>query len=53
MGSHGKWNAHDFAFTITVIIKQGKLKCIKYTNKRDELYDVPTYYKKFLKYDSS
>ncbi len=32
-------------------IKQGRLKCIKCTNKGDNLYNVPTYYMKFLKYD--
>jgi len=48
MGSHGKWDDHDFAFTITMTIKQRRLKCIKCTNKGDELYDVPIYYTKFL-----
>jgi hypothetical protein len=36
-----------------MIIKQGRLKCITCTNKGDELYDVPIYYTKFLKYDYS
>jgi hypothetical protein len=36
-----------------MIIKQRKIECIEYTNKGDDLYDVPTYYKKFLKYDPS
>jgi len=40
-------------FTIMVIIKHGRFKCIKCMNKADELHDVPTCYMKFLKYDSS
>jgi hypothetical protein len=52
MGSHGRWDDCDFAFMIMVNIKQGRLKCIKCTNNGDELYDVPTCYTKFLKYDS-
>jgi hypothetical protein len=51
--SHGKWDDCDISFIITIIIKQGKVKCIKCTNKEDELYNVPTYYMKFLKYDPS
>ncbi len=51
MGSNGRWNDCDVAFIITMIVKQRKLKCIECTNKRDELYDVPIYCTKFLKYD--
>jgi len=38
---------------ITMTIKHGKFKCTKCMNKRDELYDVPIYCTKFLKYDYS
>jgi hypothetical protein len=51
--SHGKWDDCDIGFMITMIVKQKKIKCIKCTNKGDELYDVPTYCMKFLKYDPS
>jgi hypothetical protein len=51
MGSHGKWDDYDLIFTITMIIKHGRLKYIEGMNKGDELYDVPTYCVKFLKYD--
>jgi hypothetical protein len=51
MNSHGRWDDYDITFTIIMIVKQGKFKCIKYTNKGDELYGVPTYFTKFLKYD--
>jgi hypothetical protein len=51
MGSHGEWDDYDIAFMIMMIIKYGTLKCIECTNKGDELYDVPTCYTKFLKYD--
>ncbi len=50
---HGKWDDCDITVTITMTIKQKKLKYIKCTNKMDELYDVPTYCMKFLKYDPS
>jgi len=53
MNSHGKGDDRNLVFTITMIIEQGRLKCIKCTNKGDELYDVPICYTKFLKYDSS
>jgi len=36
---------------ITVIVKQGRLKCIKCTCKSDKLYDVSTHYNKVFKYD--
>jgi hypothetical protein len=49
--SHGKWDDHDIAIMVMVIVKQGKFKCIKWMNKGDKLYDVPTYYTRFLKYD--
>jgi hypothetical protein len=45
---HGRWDAYDITFMITMIVKQGKFK---YTNKGDELYDVPTCCMKILKYD--
>ncbi len=51
MGSHGKWDDCDITFIITMIIKQRRIKCIECTNKKDELYDVPIYCMKFLKYD--
>jgi hypothetical protein len=38
-----KWDDYNIAFTITMTIKHGKLKCTECTNKRDELYDVFTY----------
>jgi len=38
---------------ITMTIKQGRFKCIECINKGDELYNVPTYCTKFLKYDPS
>jgi hypothetical protein len=41
MGSCGKWDDYDLALTIIVIIKQEIFKCIKCTNKRDEMYDFP------------
>jgi hypothetical protein len=50
MSPHGKWDDYDITFTIMMNIKQRRLDCIECTNKRDELYDVPTYYTKFLKY---
>jgi hypothetical protein len=53
MGSHGRWDDCDIAFTIIVTIKHGRFKCIKYMNIKDELYNVPTCCTKFLKYDSS
>jgi hypothetical protein len=49
---HGRWDDCEITFTITMTIKQRKLEYIKCTNKENELYDVPTYYTKFLKYDS-
>jgi hypothetical protein len=48
---HGRWDDYDITFTITMTIKQRRLECIECINKRDELYDVPTCYMKFLKYD--
>jgi hypothetical protein len=51
MGFHGKWDDYDIAFTIIMTVKQGRLKCIKCMNKKDELYDVPSCSMKFLKYD--
>jgi hypothetical protein len=51
MNSHGRWDDHDITIMIMVIVKQGRFKCIKCTNKGDKLYDVPTYCTKFLKYD--
>jgi hypothetical protein len=50
---HGISDDCDITFMITMIVKQRKLECIEYMNKRDELYDVPTFYTKFLKYDPS
>jgi hypothetical protein len=49
MGSHDRWDDYDVTFMTTMTIKQGKFKCIKYTNKGDELYDVLTCYTKLLK----
>jgi hypothetical protein len=46
-----KWDDYNIAFTITMTIKHGRFKCIKCTNKGDELCDAFTYYTKFLKYD--
>jgi hypothetical protein len=51
MSFYGVWDDHDIAIMVIITIKQRIFKCIKCTNKRDELYDVPTYSKKFLKYD--
>jgi hypothetical protein len=51
MSFYGVSDDHDIAIMVIVTIKQGIFKCIKCTNKRDELYDVPTYSTKFLKYD--
>jgi hypothetical protein len=51
--SHGKLDDCDITFIITMIIKQRKIECIKGMNKKDELYDIVTYYMKFLKYDPS
>jgi hypothetical protein len=42
---------YDITFTITMVVKQGKLKCIECMNKSDEFHDVSTCYTKFLKYD--
>jgi hypothetical protein len=50
---HGIWDDYDIAFTIIVIIKQERFKCIKYMNKNDELYDVLSYNMKNLKFDPS
>jgi hypothetical protein len=50
---HGGWYDYDITFTITMTVKQMKFKCIKCTNKGDELYYVPICYMKFLKYDHS
>jgi hypothetical protein len=50
---HGKWDDYDITFMIMVTIKYKRLKYIECTNKRDELYDVPTCCTKFLKYDPS
>jgi hypothetical protein len=47
--AHGRGDDYEIAFTIIMTIKQGKLKCIECTNKRDELHDVSTYCTKFLK----
>jgi hypothetical protein len=41
MNPHGEWNDYDITFTITKIVKQRTLECIEWTNKGDELYDVP------------
>jgi hypothetical protein len=51
MNPHGRWDDCEITFTITMIVKQKRLECIECTNKGDELYDVPTYCMKFLKYD--
>jgi len=51
MSSHGRWDDYDIIIMIIVTIKQGRFKCIKCMNKGDKLYDVPTFYMKFLKYD--
>ncbi len=51
MGSHGRWDDYDIAFMVTMIIKQGRFKCIECMNNNDKLYDVPTYNMKILKYD--
>jgi hypothetical protein len=53
MGSQGRYVDYDIAFIITMSAKQGRFKCMKCTNKRDAMYDVFTYYTKFLKYDPS
>jgi hypothetical protein len=53
MNPHNKWDDYDITFTITMTIKQRRLKCIECMNKGDELYDVPICYTKFLKYDPS
>jgi len=50
---HGRWDDCDITFIITMTIKQRRLECTKCMNKGDELYDVPTYYMKFLEYDPS
>jgi len=42
MSFHGKWDDSNIAFRIIVIVKYGRFKNIKCTNKRDELYDVST-----------
>jgi len=52
MGSHGRWDACDITFMIIVVVKQKIFKYIECMNKRDELYDVPTCYMKFLLYNS-
>jgi hypothetical protein len=39
-----------FTFTITMVVKQRRLKWIECTNKGDELHDVSTYYMMFLKF---
>jgi len=51
MGFHDKWDDYDIVFTIIMTVKQGRLKCIKCMNKKDELYDVLSCSMKFLKYD--
>jgi hypothetical protein len=51
MGSHGKGDDYDIAFTVMMVVKQGRFKCIKCMNKGDELHDVSTCCTKFLKYD--
>jgi hypothetical protein len=38
-------------FTITMIVKHGRFKCIECMNKGDKLHNVFTFYTKFLKYD--
>jgi hypothetical protein len=50
MSLHGRWDVYDIVIMVIVIIKQGRFKCM---NKRDKLYDVPTFYTIFLKYDPS
>jgi hypothetical protein len=49
-GFHDIWDDYDIAFMIIVTIKQGRLKCM---NKKNELYDVPFYKMKNLKFGSS
>jgi len=51
MYPHGRLDDYDIIFIITMIVKQRIFKCIECMNKMNELYDVPTYYTKFLKYD--
>jgi hypothetical protein len=53
MSSHGRWDDRDIVFMVTMVVKQGRFKCIKCTNKKDKLYDVLTYNMKILKYDLS
>ncbi len=50
MGFHGKRDDYDIVFTIMMIVKQKRFKCM---NKGDELHDVSTYCMKLLKYDPS
>jgi hypothetical protein len=51
MNSHGRWGDCDIVIMIILIIKQGRFKWIECMNKKETLYDVPTYCTKFLKYD--
>jgi hypothetical protein len=51
IGFHGIWDDYDIAFMVIVSIKQGRLKCIKCMNKKDELYDVLSCSMKILKFD--
>jgi len=46
-----KWDDYDITFIITMTIKQKRFEYIECTNKGDELYDAPTCYMKFFKYD--
>jgi hypothetical protein len=46
VGSHGKNDDSHIALQISMVVKQGKFKCM---NKGDELHDVSTCCMKFLK----
>jgi hypothetical protein len=50
---HDKWDDCEITFTITMHVKHTRLECIECMNKGYELYDVPTYCTKLLKYDPS
>jgi hypothetical protein len=53
MRPHGIWDDYNIAFTIIMIVKQRKLKCIECTYKGDDLYDAAICCTKFFEYDPS